>query len=195
MNASDTSAGDDAQTVGVLLVGGESRRFGSPKALALIEGEQMAVRIHRLLLKAFGTAIAVGKPSLGLELPFPVLDDASDEHAALIGVAAALRLADADKVVIVPTDMPWLTVPTLRNLARALSVPGVEVATCRDRPLPVALRRSMLPSIERCLADGDYALRKAFSLGLSTRVECDERELINLNEPGQETPAPGTRSA
>ena len=38
---------------GVLLVGGASRRFGSPKALAELDGEAFAVRIHRTLVEAF----------------------------------------------------------------------------------------------------------------------------------------------
>ena len=37
---------------GVLLVGGASERFGSPKALARFRGETLAARGHRLLSEA-----------------------------------------------------------------------------------------------------------------------------------------------
>ena len=53
---------------GVLLVGGASRRFGSPKALALYQGETLAVRAWRVLGEAFGERIAVGKEEDALKV-------------------------------------------------------------------------------------------------------------------------------
>jgi molybdopterin-guanine dinucleotide biosynthesis protein A len=62
---------------GVLLVGGASRRFGSPKALAQLNGETLAERGWRVLGEACDERIAVGKTADALPLPFPVLDDGS----------------------------------------------------------------------------------------------------------------------
>ncbi|MGH3007774.1 MAG: molybdenum cofactor guanylyltransferase, partial [Gaiellaceae bacterium] len=76
---------------GVLLVGGASRRFKSPKALARFRGEMLAERAHRLLSEAFDEVLAVGKASDRLPLPFPVLDDGSELRAPIVGVAAGLR--------------------------------------------------------------------------------------------------------
>jgi molybdopterin-guanine dinucleotide biosynthesis protein A len=53
-----------------LLVGGASTRFGSPKALALVDGETLAARAWRLLGDACDERIAVGKLADRLELPF-----------------------------------------------------------------------------------------------------------------------------
>src|SRR5688500_20303410 len=82
---------------GVLLVGGASRRFGSPKALAVYEGETLAERGHRVLAEAFGRVLVVGKQADGLRLPFPLVDDGSDVRAPIVCVAAALR-ASAEEV-------------------------------------------------------------------------------------------------
>ena len=60
---------------GVLLVGGASRRFGSPKALARFQGEMLGERAYRLLEDVFGSVLVVGKAGDGLELPFEILDD------------------------------------------------------------------------------------------------------------------------
>ena len=57
---------------GVLLVGGASERFGSPKALARFRGETLAARGHRLLAEACDEVIAVGKAGELDGLPFPV---------------------------------------------------------------------------------------------------------------------------
>ena len=46
---------------GILLVGGASTRFGSPKALALYDGETLADRAWRVLGEACDERIAVGK--------------------------------------------------------------------------------------------------------------------------------------
>ena len=163
-------------------MGGASRRFGSPKALARFEGEMLAERAHRVLGKAFERVIVVGKAADGLELPFPVLDDGSDVRAAIVGVAAALRLADADTVVVLPTDMPFVGVELLLALAEAAE--GAEAAVPHSGPLPGAYCRSALPVLEQRIAAGDLALYRA-CLELEPRVlQWDEELLANVNEPG-----------
>src|SRR5207237_1753938 len=75
---------------GILLVGGASRRFGSPKALATLDGETLAERAWRTLGFACDERIAVGKRSHVPELPFEVVDDGTDTQAALAGIVAGL---------------------------------------------------------------------------------------------------------
>ena len=70
------------ELTGVLLVGGASRRFGSPKALAELDGETLAARAWRTLGEACDERLAVGKAADALELPFPLVDDGSDARAA-----------------------------------------------------------------------------------------------------------------
>ena len=72
----------------MLLVGGASTRFGSPKALAPFDGETLAERAWRLLGDACDERIAVGKRADGLELPFELLDDGTDVRAPIAGVVA-----------------------------------------------------------------------------------------------------------
>jgi molybdopterin-guanine dinucleotide biosynthesis protein A len=166
---------------GALLVGGASTRFGSQKALAPVEGETLAERAHRTLGEAFGRVIVVGKAADALPLPFPVEDDGSDVRAAIVGVAAALRLARAEVVVVLPTDMPLVTVDLLVSLADALG--DADAVVPQTGPLPGAFRRTALPALERRIASGDLALHRALA-ELETRVvQCDERLLANVNEP------------
>ncbi|HVD65819.1 MAG TPA: NTP transferase domain-containing protein, partial [Gaiellaceae bacterium] len=106
------------EVTGVLLVGGASRRFGSPKALARFQGEVLGERAHRLLEEAFGRVLVVGKAADELRLPFPIVDDGSDLRAPIVGLAAALRAAETDLSVVLPTDMPLLAVDLLLELAR-----------------------------------------------------------------------------
>ena len=171
-----------SQVAGALLVGGASRRFGSPKALAVFEGETLAERTYRTLTEAFERVIVVGKTKDGLELPFPVLDDGSDTRAAIVGVAAALRLSDAERVVVLPTDMPFVTGELLLALAEASE--GAKAAVPHTGPLPGAFAHSALPVLERRIAAGDLALYRA-CVELEPRVlRWDEAALTNVNEPG-----------
>ena len=172
---------DRPGVAGALLVGGASERFGSPKALARFEGETLAERGHRVLAEAFGELIVVGKAADRLELPFDVLDDGSDVRASIVGLAAALRLAGAELVVVLPTDMPLVTAGLLRELADAAE--GYDVAVPQTGPLPGAYRRTALPVLERRIASGDLALHRALAELRVRVVELDEASLRNVNAP------------
>jgi molybdenum cofactor guanylyltransferase len=173
---------DRPGVAGALLVGGASTRFGSPKALARYEGETLAERGHRVLAEAFGEVLVVGKAADGLELPFDVVDDGSDLRASMVGVAASLRLAGADVVVVLPTDMPLVTADLLRSLADA--VEGHDAAVPQTGALPGAYRQSALPLLERRIAAGELALHRALGELRTRVVELDEAALRNVNEPG-----------
>jgi molybdopterin-guanine dinucleotide biosynthesis protein A len=176
----------DHGVTGVLLVGGASSRFGSPKALARFRGEMLAVRAHRVLTEAFERVVAVGKEADALPLPFPVLDDGREERAAIVGVAAGLRLAETEMCAVLPTDMPLVTAELMRSLAAAAE--GVDAAVVQTGPLPGAYRRSALPVLERRIVAGELALRKALE-ELETRViDWGEDELRNVNMPADLTP-------
>jgi len=173
---------DRPGVAGALLVGGASTRFGSPKALARYEGETLAERGHRVLGEAFGKVVVVGKEGDGLEFPFEVLDDGSDVRASIIGVAAALRLAGAEVVVVLPTDMPLVTADLLRTLADA--VEGHDAAVPQTGALPGAYRRTALPVLERRIAAGELAVHRALGELRTRVVEVDDAALRNVNEPG-----------
>ncbi len=158
---------------GVLLVGGASTRFGSPKALARFAGETLAERAWRTLGAACEERLAVGKAG-ELDLPFEVLDDASEVRAPIAGVIAGLRAAAHETVVFLPVDCPLVTPELLRRLgdARAVTQTG---------PLPGAYAKDDLPLLERRLAAGELTLR-----GVNPRVlEVDERLLANANTPAE----------
>jgi molybdopterin-guanine dinucleotide biosynthesis protein A len=155
---------------GVLLVGGASERFGSPKALALLRGETLAARAWRTLGEAFERRLAVGKGDL--ELPFDVVVEPVEPRAPIAGVVAGLRAAASEVAVFLPVDCPLVPPELLRQLGQRRAVP-------QTGPLPGAYGKSHLPELERRLAAGDYSLR-----GINATVlAVDERLLANVNTP------------
>ena len=157
------------QYSGILLVGGASERFGSPKALASFRGETLAERAWRLLHEVCDEVVAVGK-SDGVELPFPVLDDGAEERAPVFGLLAGLRAASHDVCIALPVDCPLVTPEALRALAEARAVP-------QTGPLPGAYTKAMLPELEARVARGELSLR-----GVNPNVvDIDEKVLLNVN--------------
>lgn len=165
---------------GVLLVGGASERFGSPKALARFEGETLAERGWRTLGEACDERLAVGKRG-ELELPFDVLDDGVDVRAPIAGVVAGLRAARHDVCVFLPVDCPRMTAEALRMLGDA----------CRDAavpppgPLPGAWARSSLPVLERRFAEGRLALKHAYEELDVVHVDLDPTLLADADTPDE----------
>lgn len=163
---------------GVLLVGGASTRFGSPKALAELGGETFADRGRRVLADACDEVLVVGKAG---ELPFEVIDDASEVRAPIAGVVAGLRAATHDVCVFLPVDCIRITPDVLRTLGD----------TCRDAavpqtgPLPGAWAKSALPVLERRLAEGPLALYRAYDALDVAELEVDPALLVDVDTPGE----------
>jgi molybdenum cofactor guanylyltransferase len=162
---------------GVLLVGGASTRFGSPKALARLEGETLAERAWRVLGEACDERLAVGKSSDGLELPFELVDDGTETRAALAGIVAGLRATTTELAVVLPVDMPQVTAAFLQELAEACT----DAAAPRGAPVPAAFNRSVLPLLERRLAAGELALQAALRELDTTEVDTEPEVLVNVN--------------
>jgi molybdopterin-guanine dinucleotide biosynthesis protein A len=154
----------DRDLTGILLVGGASTRFGSPKELAEYEGETLADRAWRLLGCACDERLAVGRGGLR--------DPGTGPVAA---IAAGLRAASNEIAVVVPVDMPLLTAAALHALADACR----DAAVAQAGPLPCAVSRRTLPAFET----GERRLGTVLD-GLDTaRVELDASLLANVNTP------------
>ena len=175
---------------GALLVGGASTRFGSPKALAVLDGETLAERAWRVLGELCDERIAVGKAADALALPFPILDDASAVRAPIAGVVAALRAAQHDICVVLPVDCPLVTGELLASLADACA-DSVDAAVPQTGPLPAAYRRGALPALEDALASGRLSIRDGLAELRVEIVECDAELLVNVNTPDELLPLHG----
>ena len=132
-----TGARNSSTVTGVLLVGGASTRFGSPKALARLGDETLAERTWRALAWC-DERLAVGKTADALPLPFPILDDECETRAPLVGVVAGLRRARGELCVFLPVDCPNVTPALLQTLARACA----DAAVPATGPLPGVYRRA-----------------------------------------------------
>ena len=154
----------DRRLTGILLAGGSSSRFGSPKELARFEGETLADRAWRLLGEVCDERLAVGGDGLA--------DPGTGPVAA---IAVGLRAATHELAVVIPVDMPLLAADALRLLVASCRAAAVAQAG----PLPCAVARRTLPAFET----GERRLRTVLA-GLDTEhIELDGRVLANVNTP------------
>jgi molybdopterin-guanine dinucleotide biosynthesis protein A len=154
----------DRELTGILLVGGASTRFGSRKELAEYEGETLADRAWRLLGDACAERFAVGGGGLA--------DPGTGPVAA---IAAGLRAASHEVAVVVPVDMPLLTVAALHALADACR----DAAVAQSGPLPCAIARRTFPAFET----GERRLRAVLDELDTARIRLEQRLLANVNTP------------
>ena len=167
----------DRALSGALLVGGASRRFGSPKALVELDGETLVERGRRVLGEVCDEVLVVGKQG---ELPFEVLDDGTETRAPIAGVVAALRAAAHDICVVVPVDCPWITAAAIRELGDACR----DAAVPQTGPLPGAWAKSALPLLEERLASGPLALYRTYDELDVVTVELDPAVVADVDTPG-----------
>jgi len=161
---------------GVVLVGGASKRFGSPKALAEIDGETFVERAKRILAEACDEVLVVGKAG---ELRFDVVDDGSEVRAPIAGVVAGLRAASNDVAVFLPVDCPRVTADVVRELGAACR----DAAVPQTGPLPGAWAKSALPVLERRLAQGPLALYRAYEELDVAELQLDPALLADVDTP------------
>ena len=161
---------------GVVLVGGASTRFGSPKALARVDGETFVDRARRILGEACNEVLVIGKAG---ELPFEVVDDASEVRAPIAGVVAGLRRAANEVAVFLPVDCPRVTADLVRMLGDACR----DAAVPRTGPLPGAWAKSALPVLERRLAQRPLALYRAYEELDVAELDLDPSLLVDVDTP------------
>jgi molybdopterin-guanine dinucleotide biosynthesis protein A len=145
----------------------------------MLDGETLAERAWRLLGDACEERLAVGKRADALPLPFPLVDDGTDERHPGAGIVAGLRAARGEVAVFVPVDCPLLTPAAVRALGEACREACVPAT---GDPLPAAYRRTALPVLERGIAAGG-SLRDALAELDTAEVELDPRLLANVNTP------------
>ena len=102
---------------GVVLVGGESRRFGSPKQLAAFRGSSFGALVVAALDSVVGQPYAVGEGALPPALAdLPRLADARDARGPIAGLLGALEATPDTALLAVACDQPLVTGEALRWL-------------------------------------------------------------------------------
>jgi molybdopterin-guanine dinucleotide biosynthesis protein A len=173
----------DGLPFGAVLAGGESRRYGSPKALVPVAG----VRIIDRVVEALGAVtphvvLLANEPDLFADLGLPIRRDMQPGLGALGGIHTGLhwaREAGRPGILAVACDMPFPCRPLLERLRDEAfggtgsgtspgagrspdRRPDVVIPESRGRrgvePLLAAYRVSCLSAIEAQIEEGDHRM-------------------------------------
>jgi molybdenum cofactor guanylyltransferase len=150
------------RTLGAVLAGGASRRFGSDKAVALLEGASLLDRAMAAIEPIGDAAIVVGRLKAGRE---SVLDWPEPGLGPLGGIAGALRHArdrGFDQLLSVPVDCVRLPANLLARLSPS-------PAYSADQPVIGLWPVDALPELEHRLMHGASRAVRAFAEAIGAR--------------------------
>lgn len=180
---------------GAILTGGEARRFGRrDKGQLIVEGRTILERQLDALSPIVHDLLLVGAPPPAhLPVGCRVIADATPGRGPLGGIDAALRATDADAVIVLACDMPYVTTALLAELlSQADRADAVVPRTTRGfHPLCAVYRQRCRTAIARRLAAGALAVQALLQdldvhvvePEMLARVGAPERLLANVNTP------------
>ena len=95
---------------GVILAGGQSRRFGSNKALALLHGKPLIRHVADTITAVFDSCLLVtNHPEQYDTLGLPITQDRFSGMGPMAGIHAALCSVATPWIFVVGCDMPSIT--------------------------------------------------------------------------------------
>ncbi len=177
---------------GALLTGGASKRMGSDKSRLEIGGIPAATRIATLLESLFEEVIIVGgdPPS---SAPGRRVPDPEGPVSSMRGLATALSAVSAERVLVLATDLPFVTPDLLLGIVAWPEADAVVPRSeGRAHPLCALYRRETVSEVaQNHLATGRFKL-SAFLDSLEThylddsdlaQLDPDGTALMNVNDP------------
>jgi molybdopterin-guanine dinucleotide biosynthesis protein A len=165
------------RVLGAILAGGQSRRFGSDKAHAMLAGRSLFDRVVDILRPQTEGLVLCGRECPGMTR---LADRPGAGTGPLGGLNAALHYAHRwgfDAVLCVPLDVH----PLPGNLRVMLEGPDARVLMVQHA---VGFWPSHLHhALERLLAQGSYAFRSWIEVSGAVRVSDEMLGLANINKP------------
>ena len=158
-----------AETTGVILAGGLSRRLGRDKAVEPVGGEPLIRRVaSRLSQVSSQTVVVVNEPGRAKALPIPesatVAVDIYPNKGSLGGIYTGLSAAVRDWAFVVSCDMPFLNTALLSHMSSLRDGYDVVAPVIDGRPEPThaLYHRVCLPHIRRRLEVGELKISGFF---------------------------------
>ena len=186
------------KVVGVILTGGMSRRFGSPKAFAKY-GDQMFYEIAAQRLAPFVDKIVI---STSLELlprwkeiedisPVEIVTDVEKfaGEGPLSGIYSTIAVVEADYYLVLPCDMPFIGTEILIELVNNGTSEDVISFQSQDRkhPLVGLYSRSNFEQLSIFLEQGNRRVMDYLDIVKTSWITIepeDEWMFQNINQPG-----------
>ena len=183
-----------AGMVGVVLVGGMSRRYGRNKALEFFQGERLIDRQVRTVGSLFSEVLVIpNEPELYLHLDVTIVRDVIPRQGPLGGIYTGLLFAQGKSVFVTACDMPFVQPAVVRRMVQLATDYDVIVPEKIEglEPLHAIYSSRCLPHIEKMLADGSLQVINFFPEVKVYRISSEEigqldpqgLSFFNINTP------------
>jgi len=167
---------------GVILAGGRSSRFGSNKALAVINGKPLIRHVADRMTDLFRECLVVTNTPEAYEfLSLPMTSDRYRDCGPLAGIHAALMEINNPRAFVVACDMPQLSSELIRYMCRINERQYDVIIPWLDKghePLFGIYHKNSLPVIESFLERNACQIIRAIK-ELKVRRVSEEEVLSN----------------
>lgn len=180
------------RTVGIILAGGLSRRFGSPKAFAKLGEQYFYERAMDALSSCCAEVFVVTRPEQMQCFPSSVNVKTDLARYAglgpLAGILSVMESVEADRYAVLPCDMPFVDSGAMSKLLEHhdKGVTAV-VSDGRYHPLVSIWDRQLASVVKEALENDQLRVMKILSqsdavwVNGSTLTDDEKRMFINMN--------------
>jgi molybdopterin-guanine dinucleotide biosynthesis protein A len=169
---------------GVILAGGRSTRFGSNKALAILDDKPLIQHVADLMSGLFAECLLVtNTPEEYKFLSLPMTHDRYRDSGPLAGIHAALLQISEQRAFVVACDMPNLSPELIRYLCNIneqdydVIIPGLEKG---QEPLFGIYHKKSLAVIDSHLQQKDCQIIRVLEDLQVKRIS--EQEVLSITD-------------
>lgn len=182
------------KTVGIVLAGGQSKRFGEPKALALRCGKPFLLYSVEALHPIVDEIVIVAQRCIQKKLPLQDVLWIEDEpqykgKGPLAGIYSAMKHYEATWYIVLPCDTPFIHKKIINKLKEQADdafdaiVPRVNG---RLQPLIAMYHYRVKSLIYNCLQREEYRMHTLLSACRAKHIEMtEELPFMNINTKEQ----------
>jgi molybdopterin-guanine dinucleotide biosynthesis protein A len=184
---------------GIVLMGGQSSRFGRDKAAVRFRGEPFLAWVVGALGAVCEEIIVVAAPNQDVpgashDRPVSIARDPTAHEGPLAGLLTGMELAREEWIVVASCDVP-LVQPALLELMAARRTEAADAILPdlegRLQPFPALVRARALPALRELFAGGERRIGRALERVEHVAVpeadlrkaDADLRSFMNVNSP------------
>lgn len=183
---------------GVILAGGENRRFPEVKAFIKVDGYTIIERQLSVLRSLFDEVmISTNTPEVFFRFGAALVGDILPSLGPISGIHAALRNASADAVFVVASDMPFISREAIAGICgkyheEAADSPVTAVIPSfngEPQPLFGIYHRAVIPFMEEAVGAGKTTMKRFIGEVAATIIDepylshagSEDRVFVNIN--------------
>lgn len=172
---------------GLVLAGGQSRRFGADKAAFQLDNKPMIDWVYALLdATCLQVLISTANKSSTFDLPAQHVVDVFENAGPLAGIHAGMVAAANPWLIVVPVDMPFVKQSLIKNIIKHCKS-SVDAVIVRDKhglqPLLAGYNKRTLPLLQNRLEQNQLAVTSFVERINAFFLELPDVQLTNINTP------------